>query len=70
MRGAGDPDRFPRHERRLGRAMAEVYGTAPDDIDAMEAVAEAWRPYRTWATLLLRVWLEEQTGEITGRRSR
>ena len=46
--------------------MAELYDVAADDTDSMEAIAEGWRPYRTWATLLLRVWLEDQTGEIAG----
>jgi DNA-3-methyladenine glycosylase II len=30
-------------------------------------VAEAWRPYRTWATVHLRALREQRTGEIAGR---
>jgi hypothetical protein len=31
--------------------------------------AQAWRPYRTWVVLLLRVLLETETGEIGGTRN-
>ena len=34
----------------------------------LEERAEAWRPYRTWVVLLLRVLLETETGEIGGTR--
>jgi DNA-3-methyladenine glycosylase II len=54
LRGAGHPDRFPRAERRVHAAMAAAYGTAADDLDALEAIAGGWRPYRTWAALHLR----------------
>jgi len=39
------------------------------DVDGsgFPAVGENWRPYRTWVTLLLRIQLEYETGEITGR---
>jgi 3-methyladenine DNA glycosylase/8-oxoguanine DNA glycosylase len=30
--------------------------------------AELWRPYRTWASVLLRAFLEDQTGEVPGAR--
>ncbi|MBC7920967.1 MAG: DNA-3-methyladenine glycosylase 2 family protein [Ferruginibacter sp.] len=55
LRGAGDPDAFPRHEKRLHRAMATAYhlGDEPD-LDALERVADRWRPYRSWIGLLLR----------------
>lgn len=39
-------------------------------VEAIERRAEAWRPYRTWATVLLRTSLEEATGEIAGPRRR
>jgi len=55
LRGAGDPDAFPQHEKRLHRAMAAAYhlGEEPD-LDALERVADRWRPYRSWVGLLLR----------------
>jgi hypothetical protein len=35
----------------------------------LEERAQAWRPYRTWVVLLLRVLLETETGEIGGTRN-
>ena len=55
LRGAGDPNAFPRSEKRLHRAMAEAYhlGDEPT-LEALEEIADGWRPYRSWAGLLLR----------------
>ena len=71
LRGAGDPDAFPAHEKRLHRAMAAVYRLGPDpDVVTLTAIADGWRPFRTWTALLLRVWLEDVTQEIAdGRRA-
>lgn len=67
LRGAGDPDRVPRHEPRLARAIALAY-QLPEvpDVDEIERLSENWKPYRTWAGLLLRTFLEDETGEIAG----
>jgi DNA-3-methyladenine glycosylase II len=55
VRGAGEPDYFPRHEHRLHRAMAAEYGLGENpSIDALAAIAEKWRPYRSWMSLLFR----------------
>jgi DNA-3-methyladenine glycosylase II len=69
LRGAGDPDHLPGHEPLLRRAVALAYGLdgQPDEA-SLTGLAEAWRPYRTWVVLLLRVLLEETTGEIRGTR--
>ena len=61
IRGAGDPDALPVHERRSARAARDAYGL-PDDAD-VEPAAEAWRPYRSWVTLLLR--LAQEEGQLT-----
>jgi DNA-3-methyladenine glycosylase II len=55
VRGAGEPDRFPETERRFQGAMRAAYGL-PDStpVDELRAIAEGWRPYRSWVALLLR----------------
>jgi DNA-3-methyladenine glycosylase II len=64
-RGAGHPDVFPRHERRLHAAMAEAYGLGEggsDDIERLAEIAEGWKPYRSWVALLLRARAEDLAG--------
>jgi DNA-3-methyladenine glycosylase II len=69
LRGAGDPDAVADQEPRLGRAVALAYGLpGPVTPEQVLRISENWRPYRTWVTLLLRVQLEYETGEITGRQ--
>ena len=69
LRGAGDPDHLPGHEPRLARGAALAYGLdEPPDHAWLEERAQAWRPYRTWVVLLLRVLLETETGDIGGTR--
>ncbi len=67
LRGAGEPDYLPTAEPRLGRAVARAYGLDhPPSATDLTALTTAWRPYRTWATLLLRTMLEDETHEIAG----
>ena len=63
LRGANAPDAVPGHERRLDAEIAERYGTG----HTVAQVSDAWRPYRTWAAVHLRVLREERTGEMAGR---
>lgn len=55
LRGAGEPDFLPSGERRLLGAIARLY-ELPDPLprDSVEAIAENWRPFRTWVCVLLR----------------
>jgi DNA-3-methyladenine glycosylase II len=64
LRGANHPDGLPHHEGRLDAEIAERYGedAAPGDV------SEAWRPFRTWAAVHLRILRERRTGEIAGVR--
>ncbi len=65
IRGVGDADVFPRTEKSLHRNMAAAYklGGEPN-IDALEQIANKWRPYRSWAGLLLRnFWNDEARDE-------
>jgi DNA-3-methyladenine glycosylase II len=69
LRGAADPDHLPLHEPRLCRGAALAYDLdEPPDRAWLEERSQAWRPYRTWVVLLLRVLLEAETGEIGGTR--
>jgi DNA-3-methyladenine glycosylase II len=69
LRGAGAPDEIPRHESRLSRAVALAYDLPqPPSADELGLISRNWKPYRTWTTLLLRTYLEDETGEIGGRR--
>jgi DNA-3-methyladenine glycosylase II len=71
LRGAGDPDHLPEHEPRLRRGAALAYGLdEPPDHAWLQERAQAWRPYRTWVVLLLRVLLETEAGEIRGTGTR
>jgi 3-methyladenine DNA glycosylase/8-oxoguanine DNA glycosylase len=69
IRGAGHPDVFPSSERRLHDEMAHEYGLHDPSPARLAAIAEAWRPYRSWVALLLRARRETETAEIAqGRR--
>jgi DNA-3-methyladenine glycosylase II len=71
LRGASDPDAVPGQEPRLARAVSLAYDLpGPATPDQVRKISESWRPYRTWVTLLLRVQLEDETGEISGRPGR
>ena len=69
VRGAGDPDHFPRKEKRLQRAMADAYGfDAIPLIEVLTEIAEKWRPYRSWVSVLFRTELEDRTHAISGAK--
>ncbi|MGA4991301.1 DNA-3-methyladenine glycosylase family protein [Nonomuraea bangladeshensis] len=55
IRGAGAPDAFPGDEPRLFAILREAYGL-PEDAPpaAYRELADAWRPYRSWASFLFR----------------
>jgi DNA-3-methyladenine glycosylase II len=70
LRGAGAPDVLTLNEPRLAWAVQRAYelDETPTD-DELTAISEAWKPFRTWVTVLLRVALEDDTHEIrTGTR--
>ena len=62
IRGANAPDVVPHQERRLEAEVAERY----DADTTLADVTEKWRPFRTWASVYLRVLREVRTGEIAG----
>ena len=65
LRGAGTADVVPTADPRSRDAIRLAYElpTEPDDKE-LERMAEPWRPFRTWAFVLLRAWYG-----ISGKRS-
>jgi DNA-3-methyladenine glycosylase II len=68
VRGAGEPDYLATAEPRMARAAALAYGLdaplAPEDLARR---GEAWRPYRSWVGMLLRLGLEDASHGSRGR---
>ena len=62
LRGANAPDALPRHERRFDDEITERYGPTR----SLAEVSAAWRPYRTWAAVHLRILREHRTQGIGG----
>jgi len=60
IRGCNAPDVLPQNEGRLSAELLELYG--PDRSPA--EIAEAWRPFRSWASVHLRALREYRTREI------
>jgi DNA-3-methyladenine glycosylase II len=54
VRGCGTPDLLSLHEPRLRTIVSGRYGIDPDDDGALVEVAEGWRPFRSWVSVLLR----------------
>ena len=54
VRGAGHPDVFARSEPLLHRLISQHYGLADPTTKDLVAVADHWRPRRSWASFLLR----------------
>jgi 3-methyladenine DNA glycosylase/8-oxoguanine DNA glycosylase len=50
VRGANEPDWVPTAEPRLARVVEQAYGPGAD----VAALAEGWRPYRSWVAVMLR----------------
>jgi DNA-3-methyladenine glycosylase II len=56
VRGTGLTDLLPRNEPMLLSYVGHFYSNGkPVDAAALETIAERWRPFRTWATVLIRV---------------
>ncbi|GGV27609.1 hypothetical protein GCM10010182_58040 [Actinomadura cremea] len=63
IRGAGHPDVFPHHERRLHASIADEYGLGTSeagDVRRLAEIADHWKPYRSWVALLLRARADEK----------
>jgi DNA-3-methyladenine glycosylase II len=68
LRGCGIVDELP-GDPMTGAAIAELYELpGPPDAAAFERITDAWRPYRMWATVLLRVGMERSRPGRSYRR--
>ncbi len=55
IRAVGFTDVLPRDEPLVRQATIELYGLGPEaGQEDFERVAEPWRPYRTWVSVLIR----------------
>jgi DNA-3-methyladenine glycosylase II len=55
IRGTGFADVLPEGESQLLGLVARLYRLpAPPSPDQFQAIAEAWKPFRTWAAVLVR----------------
>jgi DNA-3-methyladenine glycosylase II len=64
VRGAGEPDYLATAEPRMARAAALAYRLdEPLSPQELTRRAEAWRPYRSWVGVLLRLGLEDASHE-------
>lgn len=55
VRATGHADVRPTEEPKLKALVAELYGLpAPPDPEQLGAIAEPWRPFRTWVAVLIR----------------
>jgi DNA-3-methyladenine glycosylase II len=56
LRSTGVSDALTLTEPRLGSYVRHFYGLPEvPDAPALQRIAEPWRPFRTWATVLIRV---------------
>jgi DNA-3-methyladenine glycosylase II len=67
-RGCGVPDGLPGSDELGGTVIRDLYGLPDATAADVERLAEAWRPYRMWAVVLLRMgWTRAQGGEVSYR---
>jgi 3-methyladenine DNA glycosylase/8-oxoguanine DNA glycosylase len=60
LRGAGHPDVFATTEPRLHKAITTAYHLSSPSVSDLAQVAEDWKPYRTWVSVMFRA-----RGELT-----
>lgn len=72
MRGCGTPDSLPMGDGISRTAVAAAYGIGHELTDEeWLTIAESWRPYRMWATVLLHMaWRREQPASPSYRQAR
>ena len=68
LRGCGVVDELPSSEETSLSAARDMYGRPDLDRAGLVALAAAWRPYRMWATVLLRVGWNREMGPRSYRQ--
>jgi len=67
-RGCGVVDGLPGSDELGQTVIRDVYGLEDAGRTDVECLAEAWRPYRMWAVVLLRMgWTRAQDGSVSYR---
>lgn len=69
LRGCGVADELPSDDEVTLRALAALYGRSHVTKEDLVAMSEAWRPYRMWTVVLLRVAWNREFGRSSYRRS-
>jgi len=69
LRGCGIVDELPSSEEVSVTAARDMYSRAEMTHDQLVELAEAWRPFRMWATVLLRVGWGRQLGRQSYRQA-
>lgn len=54
VRGAGEPDVFPQHEKRLHKIMRDRYDSADASTAELAEIASSWKPFRSWISFQFR----------------
>jgi DNA-3-methyladenine glycosylase II len=68
-RGCGVADGLPGADELGQSVIKDLYGLAAVSAADVERLAEAWRPYRMWAVVLLRMgWTRAQGPNVSYRR--
>jgi DNA-3-methyladenine glycosylase II len=71
IRASGFADVLPRDEPKALALVGELYGLgSPATAEQLSEIAEAWRPYRTWATVLIRAATSRLSESPAALRSR
>lgn len=68
LRGCGVADELPSSEEASLMAAREMYDRPDLDRAGLVAIAEAWRPFRMWATVLLRMGWNRERGPRSYRQ--
>jgi DNA-3-methyladenine glycosylase II len=67
LRGCGIADELPENDEVTTRAVAHLYGREKVSTAEIKEMAEAWRPFRMWAVVLLRVGWNRSAGPTSYR---